>query len=515
MTTVVHHVLDPDGNPVQAMTVTITLMLRLDVAPDSYDLNAPDPFVGQPISRTSFAVSDSNGLLSWDLVPNDQIIPSGTYYEVHGLGTGRTFLYVPASEFPVEMTECVLTLVELGSSNLVLVQGPRGRQGGDFTGGLGIPLASPTVKGIVQLAGDLGGTAAAPTVTSGVNHDHTSAQITDATSQPTPNTVALRGPNGGVLFDRVWAESGPPVDPDELVRKDYADGLGSSANAPGTIVRRDAGGWAQLAALAVQNAPASNDQVTRKDYVDGQVATRAAIAGDLGGTPASPTVPGLATKANLGHTHSVTDLTATGTRDSTKFLRADNVWAAAATLDGTGKIPQAQMPAVALTDFLGAVATQAAMLALTGQRGDWCTRTDKGTDWQLIADDPTQLANWRERTYPASPVSSVAGRTGAVTISSADITDSTTTGRAVMTAATAAAARTTLGAGTASTKTDVGLGNVDNTSDVNKPVSTAQQTALNGKVTNGAGAATLTVITQAAYTALATKDAATLYVIVG
>lgn len=32
------------------------------------------------------------------------------------------------------------------------------------------------------------------------------------------------------------------------------------------------------------------------------------------------------------------------------------------------------------------------------------------------------------------------------------------------------------------TKSDVGLGNVDNTSDANKPVSSAQQTALNGKL---------------------------------
>ena len=31
------------------------------------------------------------------------------------------------------------------------------------------------------------------------------------------------------------------------------------------------------------------------------------------------------------------------------------------------------------------------------------------------------------------------------------------------------------------TKTDVALGNVDNTSDANKPISTATQTALNGK----------------------------------
>lgn len=83
--------------------------------------------------------------------------------------------------------------------------------------------------------------------------------------------------------------------------------------------------------------------------------------------------------------------------------------------DLTGTVPQSALPAVALTEFLGAVASQSAMLALTGQRGDWCTRTDLGTDWQLIADDPTALANWREHVYPASPVSSVNGRMGAVT----------------------------------------------------------------------------------------------------
>lgn len=33
------------------------------------------------------------------------------------------------------------------------------------------------------------------------------------------------------------------------------------------------------------------------------------------------------------------------------------------------------------------------------------------------------------------------------------------------------------------TKTDIGLGNVDNTSDLNKPISTATQTALNAKLT--------------------------------
>ena len=116
----------------------------------------------------------------------------------------------------------------------------------------------------------------------------------------------------------------------------------------------------------------------------------------------------------------------------------------------------------------------------------------------------------------AAPVQSVAGRTGAVVL----------------------------------TKTDVGLANVDNTSDVSKPVSTATQTALNGKantshthvaaditdfsaaadvritasdkvssnVTGITGADQITNIvslTQAEYDAIGTKNAATLYVIAG
>lgn len=102
-----------------------------------------------------------------------------------------------------------------------------------------------------------------------------------------------------------------------------------------------------------------------------------------------------------------------------------------------------------------------------------------------------------------NPVSSVAGRTGAVTL----------------------------------TKSDVGLGSVDNTADTAKPVSTAQQTALNlkaplaspaftgtvtgvtaamtGSVANDGSILRVLKITQSAYTALATKDANTFYVIVG
>ena len=121
-----------------------------------------------------------------------------------------------------------------------------------------------------------------------------------------------------------------------------------------------------------------------------------------------------------------------------------------ADLDNNGKLLQSQLPAMAVTDFLGNVVSQAAMLALTGERGDWCNRTDTGTEWQLIAEPASSLSSWSEKVYPLSPVSSVNGRTGAVTTSSADIVDATTVGRNVLKAADAAAARTAIGAGTSS-----------------------------------------------------------------
>ena len=49
---------------------------------------------------------------------------------------------------------------------------------------------------------------------------------------------------------------------------------------------------------------------------------------DIGAQPAGDyaTNTALAGKANTSHTHGVTDLTATGTRDATTFLRGDNTW---------------------------------------------------------------------------------------------------------------------------------------------------------------------------------------------
>lgn len=89
-----------------------------------------------------------------------------------------------------------------------------------------------------------------------------------------------------------------------------------------------------------------------------------------------------------------------------------------ATLDSSGKIPIAQVPATAISDTF-VVSTQAAMLALTAEVGDLAVRTDLNKTFILRVDGAATLANWQELLTPTDSVQSVDGMTGAVTIASA------------------------------------------------------------------------------------------------
>lgn len=85
-----------------------------------------------------------------------------------------------------------------------------------------------------------------------------------------------------------------------------------------------------------------------------------------------------------------------------------------ATLGADTKVPAAQLPDIAISDFLGVVGSQVAMLALAGQKGDWAIRSDLSTAWIITGSDPTQLADWTELPTPVDAVLSVNGRTGTV-----------------------------------------------------------------------------------------------------
>lgn len=94
-----------------------------------------------------------------------------------------------------------------------------------------------------------------------------------------------------------------------------------------------------------------------------------------------------------------------------------------ASLGADGKIPAAQIPDVAISEYLGAVPDEPSMLALVGQRGDWCTRTDLGTNFVIIGEPSSNIANWQQLSYPTAPVTSVNTKTGAVVLDADDIAD--------------------------------------------------------------------------------------------
>ena len=92
-----------------------------------------------------------------------------------------------------------------------------------------------------------------------------------------------------------------------------------------------------------------------------------------------------------------------------------------ATLDASGMVPFSQIPPIAISTYLGPAANQAAMTALVGQSGDWCTRTDLGAIYIVTNTPSSNPANWMQLSYPTAPVTSVNTRTGAVVLSNADV----------------------------------------------------------------------------------------------
>ena len=154
-----------------------------------------------------------------------------------------------------------------------------------------------------------------------------------------------------------------------------------------------------------------------------------------------------------------------------------------AELGADGKIPSAQLSAIAITDTF-VVASQAAMLALTAEKGDVAVRTDLSKSFILKADGASTLANWQELLSPTDAVLSVNGQSGIVVLSSNNIAEGGTNLYYTDVRAAAAAPVQSVSGKTGAVslvKGDVGLGSVDNTSDLDKPVSTATALALSGK----------------------------------
>lgn len=235
----------------------------------------------------------------------------------------------------------------------------------------------------------------------------------------------------------------------------HAGDAGASADA--------AAGYADDAAASAQEAA----DTVAAGVPDATTTVKGGIilAGDLAGTYDAPTVPGLDNKVDkvgtaarlygtgaanvqttLAYTSSAATASSIAQRGAAGVLIVGTPTAAThattkayvdaadasitsaltgkADLSG-GKLVTSQVPDIAVVDYLGTVATQTAMLALTGQKGDWCIRSDLGTVWIITGNDPTVVTGWQQVAYPAAPVSSVAGKTGTVTLTAGDIASGT------------------------------------------------------------------------------------------
>jgi hypothetical protein len=127
------------------------------------------------------------------------------------------------------------------------------------------------------------------------------------------------------------------------------------------------------------------------------------------------TTTDIAEGSNLYYTNSRADARITAQKAQANGL---------ATLDGGGKIPTSQLPALAISETF-VVNSEANMLASGAQTGDVAIRTDENKSYILAGSDPTELTDWQELLTPTDAVSSVNGQTGAVTLTTTHIAEGT------------------------------------------------------------------------------------------
>ncbi|MCZ4244986.1 hypothetical protein [Pedobacter punctiformis] len=94
-----------------------------------------------------------------------------------------------------------------------------------------------------------------------------------------------------------------------------------------------------------------------------------------------------------------------------------------ASLGADGKVPNSQIPALAISETFP-VNSQAAMLALsTAGQGDVAVRTDISKSFILTQSPASTLANWQELLTPTDAVSSVNGQVGNVSLTTTEISE--------------------------------------------------------------------------------------------
>lgn len=391
----------------------------------------------------------------------------------------------------------------VSGTNIKTVNGTSLLGAGDVVisgGGTSVSDATTTTKGIVQLAGDLSGTADAPTVPALANKVNSADLATALDAKVTgPASVIQQGiipqfadTTGKVIEASSLNASGGGLTVQGPILSEGSSGAqGIQVNNPGNeqIIAMTSGnsaynlagdgtGLAYMYAAGVMNAPIAvldetTDTIASAEWVYPGATTMFQDAADhklKAHINGSATLDTIATEAYVDTAVSGSGGGTTLPADATGWLH-DN---------GSGTLvwstPSKSDVGLSNVDNTSDATKNAAAAVLTNKDLTSATNTF-----------PTLNQNTTGSAAKLTTARTINGVSfdGTANITVADSTKVPTT-RTVNGHA--------LSANVTVTATDVGLGNVNNTSDASKPISTATQTALNGKVN---GTVTITVGTTA------------------
>jgi hypothetical protein len=130
----------------------------------------------------------------------------------------------------------------------------------------------------------------------------------------------------------------------------------------------------------------------------------------------------IAGKSDVGHTHTATQITDFNSAVDGRISVQKGASNGIASLDSSGKIPNSQLPAFAISQVY-IVSSQAQMIALTAQEGDVAVRTDLNKSFIHNSGTSGTVSDWQELLTPTDAVLSVNGQTGNVSLTSSDISE--------------------------------------------------------------------------------------------
>jgi hypothetical protein len=256
-------------------------------------------------------------------------------------------------------------------------------------GGGSVSDATTTAKGVIQLAGDLAGTAAAPTVAK-INGATpaavaTSGSYADLNNKPTIPTVGAAGAGAAVALsstDGSVTNSRTPT----AHASTHATG-GSDVVTPAAIGADAAGAASSAQAYAIQRANHTGTQ-SADTLTDGTTnkAYTATERTKLAGVATGATAVTVAAAGTAGAALSATDATTTNARTPTAHASthgsagSDPVTIASTQVTGLGSAATH-----AATDFDAAGAAAAVLPAQTGNGGKYLTTNGTSPSWATVS----------------------------------------------------------------------------------------------------------------------------------